>query len=220
MLRRVGRASTCRPRCAAPRRSSGWGCRRRRTATPRAAAPPPLRAAPGSRGEGGQDAAWPAALPTEHHRLPRVVERGAWRKGAATQWMVPHGAEHPRSAISGPLTACPRRACIARRSPSAGIRWASIVSRCATGRSDAPCDVDHDRSRAHRAIRPRSSAIAVPHPPNSGPIKLHRVDAAADAADAGAARFLPAPAATCDRPAAYCVGDCDARPRKKSERSA
>ena len=64
---------------------------------------------------------------------------------------------------------------MARRSPSAGIRWASIVSRCATGRSDAPCDVDHDRSRAHRAIRPRSSAIAVPHPPNSGPIKLHRV---------------------------------------------
>ena len=104
---RVGRASTCRPRCAAPRRSSGWGCRRRRTAAPRAAAPPPLRGAPGSRGEGGQDAAWPAALPAEHHRLPRVVERGAWRKGAATQWMVRHGADHPQSVISGPLTACP-----------------------------------------------------------------------------------------------------------------
>ena len=109
MLRRVGRASTCRPRCAAPRRSSGWGCRRRRTATPRAAAPPPLRGAPGSRGE---DAAWPAALPAEHHRLPRVVERGAWRKGAATPGVVRHGAEHPQSAISGPLTACPRRACM------------------------------------------------------------------------------------------------------------
>ena len=167
MLRRVGRASTCRPRCAAPRRSSGWGCRRRRTATPRAAAPPPLRGAPGSRGEGGQDAAWPAALPAEHHRLPRVVARGAWRKGAATQWMVRHGAEHPQSAISGPLTACPRRACMVRSSRSAGIRWASLVSPCATGHSDAPCDADHDRTGAHRVKWARSSAIAHRPRPNS-----------------------------------------------------
>jgi hypothetical protein len=167
MLRRVGRASTCRPRCAAPRRSSGWGCRRRRIATPRAAAPPPLRGAPGSRGEGGQDAAWPAALPAEHHRLPRVVERGAWRKGAATQWVVRHGAEHPQSAISGPLTACPRRACMVRSSRSAGIRWASLVSRCATGHSDAPCDADHDRTGAHRVKWARSSAIAHRIRPNS-----------------------------------------------------